>query len=664
VGELHKRRVSGHMNATIRPRPWRLRRGRCDAPLALALLLGCAAAAPAETLDEYLSSGALGSITNPVPINYFLEQAPASLSEADRTRVMEQINLALRRQTSAMNAMAEGIGGLLGGTVTQQVMKQTQQQASVGTLARQTLLSHFGVSAPTAQVTQRQTQAMEQEMQQSFTDPWIRGIESARAMQQLGDVQGAARFYMNCIEILPADWLADACLNEILALGPARAHALLTWMAANAGSAGPGNMAGARHARGPDHSVVELRAAALRGLGVLVGSGLLTPQQRESALQPLLAYAQGKDHTAYYAAAADGLGRARDPRGLEALHQLAGDRKDPRVEEAALRALVVGFHEEDGLRRLRRRLDDKVPDVQFAAADALLAAEDEAVYQWARKTAAARRAPDDMSVDQRPRVVRTLVAHPSERSRQALQDILHQGAGNDWLNAWIAVGLLEMGDGTQLEAVRAAVRKSDWTLDPATLGSEWRKIRPLVSLGMSVAVQGAMAAASGGATAVMSAHQIAQNARQIAQVVENMASGEIAKVSEFANDREVATLQLRVQACQAFAASDAPGAAAELSALVADPQPAVRLGAAHALAVQPGGGASLDGLIAAYHADFGAEEDTSRTPEVRAALLRAALNRAPADPRTRALVREAAASADPGIRFIGLVAAATQPAAR
>lgn len=626
-------------------------RPRCAAMVALVFAL-VAAQVRADSLDEYLASGALKSISNPVPINYFLEQAPPSLSEADRAHAMEQINLALRHQTNAMNNMAQMMGGMFGGTVTQQVMQQLQQQTSMTNMAQQSVLGHFGIGAPTPTVTERQTQAMQEEMKQAATDPWIRGIESARALERLGDVQGAARFYMNCLQMLPDDWLADSCLNEILAMGAARAHALLTWLAANADSAGPPGLTHAARQHGPAapaHNVVALRAAALRGLGELAGSGLLTPEQQESAVQPLLTYAQGKENTAYYAAAATGLGRARDPRGVPPLRELAGYRGVPRVEEAALRALAVGFHEADALKQLRRRLDDKSAEVQFTAADALLAAGDEAVYRWAREIVTSKRAPDEMTLDLRPRVVRTLAAHSDARSRETLQQILHQGAGNDWLNAWIAVALLEMGDGTQLAAVRAAVHKSDWTLDRATLGSAWRKLRPLVELAISTAASAGVGAAI--------------NTRQIVQVVVNMASGELAKVSEFGTDREVASLQLRFQACEAFAASDDPGAAEELTALVADPQPAVRLSAARALAVQRGTG-SLDGLLAAYHADFGAEENTSRTPEVRAALLRAALNRAPADPRTRTLVREAAASADPGIRFIGLVAATNVAADR
>ncbi|HKN08648.1 MAG TPA: hypothetical protein VJ376_04080 [Pseudomonadota bacterium] len=309
------------------------------------------------------------------------------------------------------------------------------------------------------------------------------------------------------------------------------------------------------------------------------------------------------------------------------------------VKEAAVRALAVGFHEERVLKKIRGLLADRSTEVQFGAADALLAAGDPAVYGWAREIITAKRASDATTQDLRPRVVRVLVAHHDERSRQTLEEILKQGTGNDWLNAWISVGVLEMGDRGQLEAVRAAVHKTDWTFDPASIGSFWRKIRPLVQLAVTAAVGGPV------------------SSQEIAKVVVNMALAERAKAVERGNDREVASLQLRFEACDAFSAIDDAGAAAELTQLAADKEAAVRLSAARALAVQPGG-ASLDGLVAAYHADFGEEEGTSRTPEVRAALLRAALNRAPNDARVRSLIGEAAASADPGIRFVGLVAQA------
>jgi HEAT repeat protein len=615
------------MNATIRA-----------AALTVAAAVTHAGTLHAETLDEYLASGELQNITSPVPINYFLEQAPASLSEADRARAMEQIGVALHRQTNTLNNMLASINGAFGGPLAQQMMQQANQQMSWGSLLKQQLLGHYGVNAAGPPPSKRQMQAMEEEMRQGLADPWIRGIESAHALERMGDVQGAARFYMSCIQSLPPDWLPENCLNEILAMGTARAHALLTWLAANAESAGYSNPNAPGRKSAAADNVVLLRGAALRGLGVLAGSGQLTAEQHESAVQPILTYAQGQEHSSYFSAAAVALGSARDPRGLGPLQELVGYKKDARVGEAALRSLAVDFRAADALKHLRSRLDDKSADVQFAAADALLAAGDEAVYAWAREIVTSRRAPDETTVDLRPRVVRALVAHRDARSLQTLQEILHQGAGNDWLNAWVAVGLLEVGDNTQFEVVRAAIRKSDWGLDRPTLGSAWRAIKPYVQLAMSVAM---------GATL---------STEQIVQVVGNMAFAARNAAIERANDREVASLQLRFEACEAFAARDDAASTAELMALIADPQPAVRLSAARSLAVQPGGG-SLEGLVAAYHADFGDEEGKSRTPEVRAALLRAALNRAPADPHTGALVREAAAAADPGIRFVGLVAA-------
>ncbi len=625
------------MSTAYRATAWRAA-GRRAAFSSVAVLAMVTEAASAETLEEYLASGALQDVTSPIPINYFLEQAPPTLSEADRARAMEQINLALHRQTNALNNILAGINGAFGGAVTQQLMQQSGQQMSWGNIAKQSVLGHFGINAQGPGATQRQMAASEQEMHQGMADPWIRGIESARALERVGDVQGAARFYVNCIGSLPPDWLPENCLNGILAMGTVRAHALLSWLAANAETAGFSSPGAAGRKGAEQDEVVWLRGAALRGLGVLAGSGQLSPEQHESAMQPILSYAQGREHAPYYSAAAAALGSARDPRGLGPLTELAGYRKDPRVEEAALRALAVDFQQAGALKHLRGRLDDKSADLQFAAADALLAAGDETAYVWAREIVTSRRAPDATSVDLRPRVVRTLVAHPDARARQTLQEILHQGAGNDWLNAYVAVGLLQMGDAARFDDVHVAIRKSDWGLDRPTLGSAWRAIRPYVQLALSVAMGAPV------------------STQQIVQVVGNMAFAARNAAIERANDREVASLQLRFEACEAFAASEDPRAAAELLALLADTQPAVRLSAARSLAVLPAAG-SLEGLTAAYRTDFGEEEGRSRTPEVRAALLRAALNRAPTDPRTRALVQEAVAATDPGIRFVGLVAA-------
>ena len=63
--------------------------------------------------------------------------------------------------------------------------------------------------------------------------------------------------------------------------------------------------------------------------------------------------------------------------------------------------------------------------------------------------------------------------------------------------------------------------------------------------------------------------------------------------------------------------------------------------------------AALAGLLRAFALDFGAENGISRTPEVRAALLRAAWLRAPRATETREMARLASADPDGAVRFIG-----------
>jgi HEAT repeat protein len=595
--------------------------------------------ASAETLSEFLDSGALKNTTNPIPINYFLEQAPATLPEAERQRAMDQINIALRRQTSVVGRLMEGASGALSSPTLNQVNKQAQEQMSTSNIMKQMIMGQLGIQSQQPGATQRQADQIRQETSQGMTDPWIRGIESAKALEKLGQAQSAGRFYMNCIQSIPPDWLSDRCLNGILAMGTQRAYALLTWIVNNAESAALGGKEMATQKGQTSINVIWLRGAALRGLGDLVAGTDLSAEQREQAVQVLLTYVRGKENAPYFADAATGLGRSHDPRAVSPLHDLAGYKKDPAVSLAALRGLAVGFKDESALKKIRGWLDDDSPEVRFKAENALLEAGDDAVYAWALGMITAKRDIDSPKPDIRPRVVRDLVSRGDDRARKTLQQALKEGAGNDWLEAWIAIGLLEMGDRSQLGTVRAALHKTDWTLDSRGVMSVWREISPLISLAAQAAIT----------------HTV--DTQRAVEVVGNLIAGERSRAVQRGMDRNLVSLQIRWEVCDAFAAVDDPAATEELTGLLSDPEPSVRLSAARGLAVQPGSPA-LDGMIKAFHSDFGAEEGTSRTPEVRAALLRAALTRAPQDPLTRALAHDATQDADAGVQFIGLVALA------
>ncbi len=597
-----------------------------------------AAVAHAESLSALLDSGALEQTNNPVAATYFAEQAMKRLPPDVAARAGEQLKASLRHQTDPIALMMGGVFNMGGGKATQQVSDEARRGGTKTKMSMDLLAQEAGFTQAGQQnITRRQMDAMHQETIQGATAPWIRGVEAARAMERLGDAQAAGRFYMNCLQMMPSDWMKDAALNGILAMGPRRSFVLLSWMADNAeqislmavmGQAAPRP---GRHE--PEPGTVAVRGAALRGLGTVVGTAPLTAEQRAGALACLRRYATGGENAPYYADAATGLGRTKDPAAVADLQRLAGWRKDPHVAEAAEAALAIGFHDAGAAGRLRRVLHSRNADDALHVLPWLLEAGDPETLAWAVHTVTAHRAAEDTTPDLRPQIVRELAGMPEGAGRPLLEQIANQGAGNDWLQAWVSVALLELGDTSRLPAVLAAVDKTDWTLDRVGLKYYWSRIRPVVQLAAGAALGAPV------------------SPQQIAQVVGNMAAEELARARGNADDRELTSVQLRWQAAAALGRVNDPAAAAALIHLLDDRELSVRTNAATALAISPSADV-LPGIVRGMALDFGEDDGVSRAPAIRAALLRSAVLRFPGDPRTRHLCQQASADDDAGVRFI------------
>jgi HEAT repeat protein len=604
-----------------------------------------AAQAKADSVAELLSSGALRQTTNPVLADYVLEEGAAALSEEQRMEAIGQLKDALKSQTNVLGLLMQGTAGMMNSPAMEQAQKQAQKAMSRGGLIGMAV----GVAPATAKVDPQQ---IEREMQAGFIDPWVRAIAAAEALARSGDANAAGRFYVSCLQFLPQKWVPEACLEGAIGLGPTRAFTLLDWMWREAEQINEGPLAGIAGLNAepgkkgaPDAGVVQVRNAALKGLGALVGSGALSPDLREKAMASLLS-AEGKGKEPYSLGAADGLGRSRDPRAVEPLRHLAKIRSAPDTKQAALRGLATGFKDEGARKQLRGELDDKDPEDQLRAAQALYEAGDEAAFKWAVDVITKRRTMDTKEPDIRAMVVRDLVELGGPRARQALSQALADGPGNDWLAAWVRVALLELGDASQLSAVEAAIAKDDWSLDPRGFRSVWRALAPFI-----------MAAAVTILTGGLAAPTMIQQIRQATSLIGNFISGERSIYLTKANQREAAIAQIRWQAADALAAANVPGAVRPLLKLLADGNAPVRLSAALAFSRldQP---ESLDGLARAYALEYAGEKGVSRTPEVRASLLRAALLRFPKDARTRQLISSASTDSDSAVRFIGLTATA------
>ncbi len=618
-------------------------------PVAPAAAQPEAAAVAADPLTELLDARELKQTRNPVVASFLAGEGAALVPEELRERALQQLRGALKSQTDFMGLMLSGMSGVLGSDT----MKK-QQEAAMKLMKPGAMLgAAVGVMPQVQSVSGDQ---MQREMQQALTDPWVRGIEAAAALERLGDPNAAARFYVQCLAFLPQAWVPEACLQGILDLGPERAETLLLWMLAEAESiteapaGGTGlampsldpDSAGKKVKKGdPQPGTIQVRNAALAGLGFLVGGGGLAAERSAGALQRLVGYSQGKSNELYFRGTAAGLGRSRDPRAVEPLRRLAKWRQDPDTKQTALRALAVGFGDEAARKQLRQELDDADPEEQLRAAQALYETGDAAAFDWAVDVITQRRSTDTKKQDIRALVVRDLVELGGERSKAALARALAEGPGNDWLVAWTQVALLELGDLSQLPKVEAALGKEDWSLDHRGFRSIWRAISPFLQAAAGILMTGGLGA--------MTALQQIQKA---VQLVGNFAAGERSRYLAKVDARQGATAQLRWQAAEAIAAARPNNAVALLERLLADDAPPVRMSAALALAEleEP---KALDGLVRAFALDYGAENGVPRTAEVRAALLRAAWLRNAKAPQTREMARLASTDPDGAVRFIG-----------
>ncbi len=611
---------------------------------ALAVATAVAANAGDDALAALIADGSLAKTRNPVPANFLLNEGERHLTADQRAAALEQLRDGLKTQINVMRLIGQETAGAMNGEEAQKQMEWAKKNSGAGSVVK----SMLGIGPRPPEVNQ---QKMMQEAKQAAADPWVRGIEAAHALVKAGDAQAAGRFYFNCLQFLQSDWVPSACVDGIVDLGPRRAGLLLNWMLDNADtvsvSAGGGYVptpTPPKHgSRPPDPGAVELRLAALEGLGAVAGPGGLEGEARESAMTKVLSYSAGKENEPYFRGAALGLGRSRDPRAVEPLRRLAKDeRKDVRL--AAWRGLAVAYHDDAAVKALRSELGNGDLQEELKAAQILFEIGDDAALDWAVATIGRRRTSDAKQADIRPQVVRSVVGLAGAKARPTLERALAAGTGNDWLDAWTRVALLELGDQGQMSAVQAALAKDDWALDPRGFVSIWRAIKPLL-----YAV--AQTVLSGGAAAPSAVDQV----RRAVQLIGNFAEGERGRYLANADARKAATAQLRWQAADAFAVVRPPGAAAVLLRLLDDEVPAVRLSAARSLAALDTPEA-LDGVIAAFGKDYGEEAGVTRNAEVRGALLRAAVIRFPQDVRLKKLLAAGAADPDPGVRFIALTA--------
>ena len=611
--------------------------------LAAWIMAVAAAAAPAAqrvdpgaALEELVSSGALADTPSPTLLDFLDREGRALLPPELRARAVDQVSEALLADLElnilgAASIMDSPFRSMMG-----HAGKGMIDAIKPGNLLR----SALGVQSRGA--TEQEAHEQAASMQQAMTDPWIRGLAAASALRELGHEKPIMDFFRHCFMFDAWSRLSGRCTEGVLELGPETAG----WFFADLWDdptppflEGLMSMAAARGPQGGRSELPRmgpLEQAALRGLGAVVGSGATDPDQTAAVLEALRAGAGRRQEPATVEAAIDGLARTLRPEAERELRRLWDDGRPKQVRPAARRSLAGAFGDPEAIRQLSRELPRMSPEEQPTTAWLLLSAGDEDTYRWARKTIADERVPSS-EPDLRPGTIDALVhAGDARRAQELLSGILEHGHPNEWLIAWMRLGLFRLGDGTQLPALADAAGIEDWKLGGRGVWAWMKTVQPLMKAALESYLSG--------------------DTERLRQAVLDLAFAE----KDRYDAREIRDVQLTVRyrsgLGEELGRRDDPDHVPLLSELLEDEAPAVRLAAAYGLLGQSDPSA-VPPLVRSLELSYGSLGGSDRTLEIHAIVLRRLFSTFPGAPAVRALLADPDRFSGPAPRLIALAQA-------
>jgi HEAT repeat protein len=525
---------------------------------ALLVVLSLAAAARAQNVQQILDSKALAREFNPVLVAYLLDEGMTRLTPKQQQEALEQQISRFREEIN--------------------VKPGSQAVAAAATLAGMLVAADAGAG-----------------IAEGASAVWTGWVDAALVLQKAGYAKDVIPFYENCVRNFPYEMLQARCAVALAAAQPEQALALLTGIVNDKAM--------------PE----EARSASLRVLGDLAADPKYPKAQRDAAVDELIKRTEGVMNSTLYAAAVDGLARAKDPRAIEPLRRMTkGMTKGDEIKFPAMGALALVYKDPAGIEGLKAGLKGGMtsrPWAQLYSAATLIHADEQAGFDWAAgklvpKTkgggflSKVMATDSDRQVDPEPMLMTALLDNGNERSRALLAQTAEAHAPGEWVYAHANISLLLLGDASRLDAVQKIAAGDAYYL--------------LTRADAAVA---------------------------------------LAKQKDFSGVAALASIKRpkpheRLLIVGALGTIDHDAAVAPLMQLLSDNDVSVRLAVAHALADMTAP-AAAGAIATALGQSYG-----DRTAEVHAHLLRTAARRFAKDARTKSMIDSAKASQSASVKFL------------
>ena len=394
--------------------------------LCIALFLAVVAGASgAATIEEMLEEKVLVSAYNPELLDYLLDEGHDVLPTEQRQAAIDQLVTALKQdieispeeqRAAAVAAAGAGIAQLFGG--------------SSG--------SEYGGVA-----------------QDATHQIWSGWVDSAFTLERAGYADEANAFFEKCVEIFPYSDLRGRCAIGLALAKPEEAYQRLTALV-----------------EANDNETIK---AVLPLLGELAGSEGFPADLRGQVITKLGEFTGGMKKATFGVAACRGLVATGDERAVPTLQKLSSGMMNSDFFPCSRTGLLLSFDDRSVVPMLEKQLkggtfSTTTPHERLFAASLLMRAGEASGFTFAEKELTKKQkkgfgkfmksSSDD--VDLRPALVTALVRAGGDQSIRVLKSSLVAVKKGTWLETWMAVGLLELGDTSQVKTAKAALGNPEW----------------------------------------------------------------------------------------------------------------------------------------------------------------------------------------------------------
>ena len=558
----------------------------------------------AETVDSYLASNKLKSTTNGVFIDYLLEEGQKKLTASQHKKALDQAVFQLKQKIN--------------------VTSDEQLDAALTSLAGMSMqMAGNDVVAG----------AGEDVEQAAYGGQWKSWVDSAFSLLKAGYTEDAITFFEYGMKTIPYSGLRTRCMLGLAQAKPKETYDRIMKMV-----------------EGPDS---DLKKEALKLLGHLAGEGKVTPQQKTTIINVLIAHTEGVMNNIYYQAAVLGLDAAKDKRGVAAISTFKeGMMVNEDVKRPALKSLLLTYKDDSVVPLLTGMLEEGFMSTddeydRYFAGTLLIKAGKKEGFEWAVKELQPKKSSSGFSFDSilstsddekdlRGDIVGTLVRVGDNQAKKALQDAYKSYNGDDELmKATIAIGLLELKDAAPIETVRQALKHEDWDFTAVNAAHALAKHKDYSGIPVLAAL----------------AVKIPEKKSSGMQVLEMFSSD--GGSDKKAEERRIVSLRRHVAI--SLGRINHPDVVPILAGLLKDPYLNVRSSAAYALADMEDS-SSLSIIPQALQTDYGVDsQKKSRNPEIWAYVFRSSLARFSKENAINDVIQAASKSSSPCVVFMALM---------